>query len=456
MPARGGGGGVSALPAPSFGGLHTNTPEDRQRAVAQLLSRGESFSLQEDDENQFELTPDKSDEGGSPNSRSPASSRAMAPPAASAPVEISFLKEEVAPVKPTTSGLAGIHRPSQAVGRPVLYTPNRYSAAPAPPEPEFSSSGQRARNRLKLRVFLPTRANTCMQLELKKQSTAGEAVLQLLTQYLRAHPQPDPAMLGQPAAYRLRVAEDDGEVDDDCPPLDSTCVVSTTGADCLTLQKRAAPAPPTGSSAAAAAAGSIAPASLAPPSAIAPRAQHPPIHMRGAFNIGASAAEHSQSDNDPFRDPDADPTARPRGASSYLDDLGSDGGLERESSPPPPPPIPSKLRLRGSMATGGSGKAIMSPGRRQSQRTSSDADEEYAQAIAEREADEDEQRRIRLAQANGEKPLGRTQQTPSSYPNRSSSFAQRFSLKSCLRCACFSAAPTEDEQPPPSQRANRL
>jgi len=424
---------ISSHPLGAHGSLGGATPEDRQRAVAKILSRGESFSFSRDGDDTFELTPDKAD--SSPSGGSPR--LAAVPVANSAPSQISFMKEEVAPVRPITSGLAGIHRPSQATGRPVIQTPNRYAVDTKPVvEQEFSSSGQRAKNRYKISVFLPTRDNDCVQVELKKKSTASEAVLQAVAQYLRSHSQPDPAMLGQPGAYRLRIAEDDGEIDDDCPPLDAGCVVSTTGENCFTLQKRAAPAPPVRpSGAAGGAAPAIAPASLAAPSA--PRAQQ-------NARIVSLMQENSQSDL--FRD-EEDPTAgggRYRGSSTsrYLHDSS------------PPPVAPSGLQLRGSLDAGGSVRALQ----RKSHRTSSDADEDIAQLQAEREADEEEQRRIQLARANGARPLqpgmANSSARHSSPPAKSSRHFARFSLKACLSCSCFAATNEENEsdsRPPPNR-----
>ena len=111
--AAGGGGGERASRPGHSGHAHSQvlphraslggpamgaTPEDRQRAVAALLSRGESFSLNEEDATHaYELTPDGSDR--SPSSSPHASIVMMA---ASAP-EISFTKQAVAPVQPVSS-----------------------------------------------------------------------------------------------------------------------------------------------------------------------------------------------------------------------------------------------------------------------------------------------------------------------------------------------------------------
>lgn len=214
--------------------LVASTPEDRQRVVAHMLARGGSFS-EKHGVGGGELTPDS-------NESSPSStpfSRPMAASSAPPPItnEMDFSKEDIAPAKSFTSGLAGIHRPSMG----GIQTPNRY-AAELPAPVEYSASGQRKAKLFKCRVFLPTHTQSdCVQMSLKSGMTAAQLVVTILSDYLRTHSQPAPTMLGQPVTYRLYLAEEDGELDDEFPPLDPSCVVSTTGADCFCLQRRLAP-----------------------------------------------------------------------------------------------------------------------------------------------------------------------------------------------------------------------
>ena len=417
--SNGSGNGLSGYALPAFGSAAVSiaaTPEDRQRHVAKLLSRAESFSLQEEDRQEYELTPDDVD---SPHHSPP--SRAMV--AASAPPELSFTKAEVTPARPGTSGLAGIHRPALHDGRPVIQTPNRY-AEDIPVASEYSNSGKK-KGRFKCSIFLPVPNVHCVQMELKAGTTAAQAVTQVIAEYLRSHTQPAISMLGQPSAYRLYLAEDDGELDDSFPPLDPTCVVSTTGADCFLLQKRAhhVVAAPSGSIPAAASVSGVGGVAAQP----APSGGGRRI---SGMNVDDSGDGGGSS-----------------GASSYLG--GGNGYLQRNA------------HSSSSPRAGGTGV-------RKSHRTSSDADDEYAAAADAEAAAEDEPRstgrsgrsrditRPRGSSATGSSgPSSRDSSVERPPPAKSKSFST-FSFKACLRCACFNAVPEETEPIEPVERRSSV
>lgn len=253
-------GGVGA-----FGSLQKHsTPQDRQRAVAKLLARSHSFSeKREEEEATFEVdmndpsfqspthqssTSIASFSAASPNSSSSSSSSTIAAvaPASASSGPMEFVKEEIVPSRSFTSGLAGIHRPDSAIapGRPVIQTPNRYGSAQSHAEEtkiEYSNSDSSSRKKSKMfscTMYLPTGESDCTQLELKRSTTATQAIIATLEWYLRTHPRPDPTMLAKPQAYRIYMADDDGELDDSFPPLDPGCVLATTGVDVFLMQKK--------------------------------------------------------------------------------------------------------------------------------------------------------------------------------------------------------------------------
>lgn len=423
------------------------TPEDRQRAVAKLLSRDESFSYGVDEREAYELTPDYSERAdGSPHSRP---SAAIA--AASAPPELSFCKQEVAPVRAHTSALAlaGIHRASLG-DRPVIETPNRY-AVDAPAPTEYSDSGRKKANRFKCSVFLPVAtangAVPCLQLELKVGATAAQAVTQTLTNYLRTHTQPSPAMLGQPSSYRLHMAEEDGELDDAFPPLDPSCVVSSTGADCFLLQRCAAVAAAS-SAAHVAAAGSMPAAASA--SGVGQLVGNHRTRMGGLDGRDYENSESSSAFGD-----DADPTAR-----RYL----ARGARHAHTSSSPDVDDALGRPGQGRHAGGGGGGGGGGPAARKSHRTSSDADDSLA-LDAEMQLQEEETGRRPARErgssesqscAPGAVPAHRAINTGVA-PKRAKSF-RTFSLRACLSCACLAPETEEATQPigtQPQQRHSR-
>jgi len=255
-----------------------------------------------------------------------------------------------------------------------------------------------------------------MQLELKAGATAAQAVVQTLQQYLHTHPQPAPPMLGQPGAYRLYMAEDDGELDDSCPPLDPTCVVSSTGADCFLLQRRPITAGPS---------------PVPPSSSISDlrgvTAAAVPSGGVGGGGVGGRRISGMEL------------------GSSYDDD----GPHRRFSS--------SDSRSHNGYGHGGragGGHAHV----RKSHRTSSDADDEFAADLHGAGDDPHEQQHASSGRARGDSSIngrthrGASQQHGSSsrdpsverpVQNKKKSFI--FSFKACVTCSCF--ATQEESQP---------
>lgn len=245
-----------------------------------------------------------------------------------------FIKETVSPARSYTSGLAGIHRPSLDGGT-YIQTPNRYQIE-TPANAEYSESGQRKAALYKCKIFIPP-DNECIQMSLKQNVTAAQLVHQCIADYLRTHSQPHPSMLGQPATYRLYLAEDDGELDDAFPPLDPGCVIASTAADSFVLQRRIMPS-------------STANGSIRSVSGIAPSSIRPHIASMGVES-DESQLSHEDGDFDPSyrpRNPSVPVRRISSDADEYLDDpdgvgvtgtraRGSSSTANTASAPTPPP-----------------------------------------------------------------------------------------------------------------------
>jgi len=217
----------------------------RQAHVRRLIEAGESVQPEEsyvpDQAALAAMARDPSTQHGSRghNSRSPSSSRnddaspaaGAAAPAASAPsdIDLHFQKQDIAEMPQVRSAVPS--KPSTLAQQLQLARGGLDDSSAFPKSASMQV--------YKYTVYMPHEEGSMVQIATMATTTAHELVKEALRACVEENGGELPVgLLADAWSYRVYVAEEDGEVDTDFPPLDARANVASLGADTFVLRDR--------------------------------------------------------------------------------------------------------------------------------------------------------------------------------------------------------------------------